>query len=533
MVTPGLPMPAPAAAARPLRLGKYQILRQLATGGMAEIYLARHMGIEGFEKLVVIKRILPVLAADPHVVQMFLDEARLAATLHHSNIVQVFDIECDAGSYFLAMEFLHGEDVGRVMKALRASGRELPLEHAVSIVLGVCAGLHYAHERTGSDGQPLEIVHRDVTPQNVFVTYEGAVKLVDFGIAKASRRATATRYGTLKGKIRYMSPEQARCLPLDRRSDVFAVGILLWELTTGRRLFGGPSEFDTLRTIIETDAPPPSGVTPGYPHRLEQIVLHALRRPKEERYQTAQEMQLALEEFAFEHQLRVSPVALAGFMGGLFEGKIAAWREAQRLGTSFADHIVGSIVREGDDLPWLDGTDPAGGDAVASEYSWSGSVVSSVDGPPPPRRLAREPTVAGVATTPGRRPARLRPATLALVIIGMAVLGGSAAWVALPQRSTATHGLGAEVVSRTPPSEPPHAGSAPASMPARTPSASAVALEREPQRETLSAPAGVERRRAGARRPARPAASPVPPPASSPPAAGGDLDSMFPRPPGR
>src|SRR5262249_22479010 len=154
---------------------------------------------------------------------MFLDEARIAATLHHSNIVQVFDIGSIDGNYFFAMEFLHGEDVRRMLSAAGSRRIAIPLEHAISIVLGVCAGLHYAHEKVGLDGRPLELVHRDVSPQNVFVTYDGGVKLVDFGIAKASHRAAETRNGTLKGKIRYMSPEQCRAEPLDRRSDVFAL----------------------------------------------------------------------------------------------------------------------------------------------------------------------------------------------------------------------------------------------------------------------------------------------------------------------
>src|SRR5262245_30441487 len=178
----------------PEQFGKYQILGHVATGGMADIHLARTMGVGGFEKLVVVKRILPNLAADAHFVQMFVEEARLAATLQHPNIVQVYDIGVVDGDYFFSMEFLHGEDVSHLMKRAHALGARLPLEHALHIVLGVCAGLHYAHEKTGFDGTPLGIVHRDVSPQNVFVTYDGGVKLVDFGIAKARGRAGKTRY---------------------------------------------------------------------------------------------------------------------------------------------------------------------------------------------------------------------------------------------------------------------------------------------------------------------------------------------------
>ncbi|HEY3355715.1 MAG TPA: protein kinase [Polyangia bacterium] len=309
--------PGASAAVGPVKLGRYEVVRLIATGGMAEIYLARARGIEGFEKLVVVKRILPQLAQNRAIVQMFLDEARLAATLRHSNIAQVFDIGAEGDEYFLAMEYLDGADVAQLRSALSDAGRALPLEHAVHLVLGVLAGLHYAHEQRDAAGQPLNIVHRDVSPQNVFVTREGEVKLVDFGIAKAARRAAATRHGTLKGKAPYMSPEQARGEPLDRRSDVFSAAILLWELTTGRRLFRGRSELDVLNAIAHGDAPAPSSLVPDYLHDLEHIVMRGLRHDPGERYPTAQEMQVELEAWAREHKLAVSPVALARFMAEL------------------------------------------------------------------------------------------------------------------------------------------------------------------------------------------------------------------------
>jgi serine/threonine protein kinase len=201
---------ASAAAPMPGQLGRYEILKRLAVGGMAEIFLARLSGISGFERLVVVKRILPQLATNPEFVRMFFDEARIAATLHHSNIVQVFDVGTVDGQYFFAMEYLHGEDLSGIMRALLAAGRGLPLEAALVISLGVCAGLHYAHEMVGVDGEPLGIVHRDVSPQNVIVTFDGGVKLLDFGIAKASNRLAVTRCGTLKGKVRTCLPSSAR-----------------------------------------------------------------------------------------------------------------------------------------------------------------------------------------------------------------------------------------------------------------------------------------------------------------------------------
>src|SRR5579864_4679625 len=233
------------------RLGKYEIIKRLATGGMAEIFLARVSGLPGFQKMVVIKRILPQLATNNDFVEMFLDEARIAATLQHPNVVQMYDVGVVDGNYFIAMEYLHGEDVRSMMKALVRKEQRLPIEHALNIVIGVASGLHYAHEKVGFDGKALEIVHRDVTPQNIIVTYDGAVKLLDFGIAKASNRFGETRFGTLKGKVPYMSPEQCRSENLDRRTDVFSLGIMLYELTLGRRLYRAKSEFEVMKKIVD------------------------------------------------------------------------------------------------------------------------------------------------------------------------------------------------------------------------------------------------------------------------------------------
>ncbi|HWE31294.1 MAG TPA: serine/threonine-protein kinase [Polyangia bacterium] len=321
---------SPAAGVRE-RFGKYEIVRRIAVGGMAEIYLARALGLEGFEKLVVLKRILPQYADNDEFVQMFLDEARVAATLHHSNVVQVYDIGSVDGQYFLSMEFLHGQDGRQLMKACATRHTPLPQEHALSIGMGVLAGLHYAHERV-VDGRPLDLVHRDVSPQNVFVTYDGGIKLLDFGIARASSRLTETRGGTLKGKIAYMSPEQCGGFPLDRRSDIFAAAIILWEMTVGRRLFTGASDFEILRKVKEEDAPPPSSVISDYPRALEQIVMKGLARDRDERYSTAEEMQLELEAFARDRRLATSPINLGRFVRGLFRPELDAWQAAERSG---------------------------------------------------------------------------------------------------------------------------------------------------------------------------------------------------------
>ncbi|MDB4968758.1 MAG: Protein kinase [Myxococcales bacterium] len=323
----------------PQRLGRYEILRPLARGGMAELFLARATGIQGFEKLVVVKRILPALSRDAEYVEMFLDEARLAAGLHHSNIVQVYDIGEADGTPFFAMEYLHGEDVRAILQAALVARQRPPLEHALSVAIGVAAGLHYAHELRDGEGKPLGIVHRDVSPHNVAVTFDGGVKLLDFGVAKTRRRQSATRHGTLKGKLGYMSPEQCRGDELDRRSDVFAVAILLWELVTGRRLFGGRSDFGVMKSIVEIDAPRPSVLWRDCPPALEALVMRGLRREREGRFSTAEELQLALEAFARAERLAVSGVGLGHWVKELFGERAVRPPEVDRT-TTLYDLIV-------------------------------------------------------------------------------------------------------------------------------------------------------------------------------------------------
>ena len=306
------------------RFGKYEILEHMATGGMAEIYLARASGIENFEKLCVIKRILPGTASDPEAIKMLLDEARSVATLHHSNIVQVFDIGQTDGEYFICMEYLDGRNVAALEAASAKRGERVTEENAIWIARGVCAGLNYAHQKTDDRGHPLGIVHRDVSPHNVIVTFDGEVKLLDFGLVKAEGRTTTSRSGTLKGKLAYMSPEQCRARPCDRRSDLFSLSIMLWELTTGQRLYTGECDYDFLCAILERDAPRPSTVIPDFPPELEAIIMRGLARDPDARWQTAEELQLALEEYARDRKLRVSPIALRRKMEELFADEIRA-----------------------------------------------------------------------------------------------------------------------------------------------------------------------------------------------------------------
>jgi len=310
------------------RLGRYELLQRIAVGGMAEVYRAYAVGPGDFRKLVAIKRLLPQHALDPQLLRMFLDESRLMARFNHPNLPQVLDVADGGGQDvpFFVMEHVAGVDLRDM---LRAAGGPLPLDQVVALASGVAAGLHHAHELRADDGRPLQIVHRDVSPSNVLVSFDGGVKVTDFGVAKWQQQKSFTYQGQLKGKFAHMSPEQCRAEPLDRRSDVFALGTLLYELATGQPPFRADSEFELLSRIVSEDAPPPPRGPEGeVAPELAAIIMRCLARDRERRFATAQELQLALEAFAREHRLNVSPVGLAGYVGSLFGDRVAAWRSA-------------------------------------------------------------------------------------------------------------------------------------------------------------------------------------------------------------
>jgi len=310
------------------RIGKFEIINRIAAGGMAELYVARTRAAHGFEKVVALKRIFPHFLEDEDFVEMFLHEARLAARLHHPNIAQVYEIGDDDGVYFFTMEYVLGQDLRRIIRAVRKGGGWLTLDQIITIVTQTAAGLHYAHEREGPGGKPLGIVHRDISPSNLLVSYDGGVKLVDFGIARAASRRQVTQAGTLKGKIPYMSPEQCRGEPLDRRSDIYSLGIILWELALCRQLWAGAADFSLVKRIATEDAPAPTAFLPNFPKDLEAIIMRALAHDRDERYATAQEFQVDLEEFARERKLALSSIGLGQFMQGLFADAIAEQKAA-------------------------------------------------------------------------------------------------------------------------------------------------------------------------------------------------------------
>ncbi|MCE9574355.1 MAG: serine/threonine protein kinase, partial [Deltaproteobacteria bacterium] len=351
---------------------------------MAEIYLARATGIEGFERYVVVKRILGEHAKDKRFVSMFIDEARLAAQLHHQNIAQVYDCGQDDGTYYFAMEYVHGENLRELLKKMAMARRQLALEHALTIIAGGCAGLHYAHDKKGADRQPLGIVHRDVSPSNLIVAYDGGIKVVDFGIAKAASRMSETRSGTLKGKIAYMSPEQCLGKALDRRSDIFALGIVMYELTTVSRLFKGENDYITMNRIVTGDIPSPTKKRPDYPPALEAIVMKALALDPADRYQTAGEMLEAIEQFATRERISLSTTALGRFIRELFGERPEPWQDLAALDPRepSSDEVdIVEVTRSN-----------VGGDTAITPAPVAGAAVSAVSNPssvsyvPPPRR---------------------------------------------------------------------------------------------------------------------------------------------------
>ena len=277
--------------------GKYVLLERVSVGGMAEVFKAKAFGVEGFEKILAIKRILPSMAEDADFIEMFIDEAKICGQLNHANICQIFELGRVAESHFIAMEYVWGKDVLQMQNRFRKLRQKMKPEMAAYIVCKICEGLDYAHKKKDAQGRPLSIIHRDISPQNILVSYEGDIKVIDFGIAKAASRSSKTQAGVLKGKFGYMSPEQVRGLPLDRRSDLFAIGTILYELLTAERLFYGESDFETLEKVRNVDVALPTTVNPGTPKQLERIIMRALSKDVEGRYQWASEMAEDLNSF--------------------------------------------------------------------------------------------------------------------------------------------------------------------------------------------------------------------------------------------
>jgi hypothetical protein len=317
------PKPAASPSREPSwrddRFGSYQLLDRVAIGGMAEVFKAKQTGIEGFEKIVALKRILPHLGDNKEFTDMFVDEAKMVAGLAHPNIAQIFDLGLIDKSYYIAMEYVHGRDLRTIMRRAREKGLRMPLDLSLRVVSQVCAALEYAHRKKDDRGRPMEIVHRDVSPQNILISFEGEVKLVDFGIAKAATKASNTDRGALRGKLLYMSPEQAWGRAIDRRSDVFSLGIVLYEMVTETKPFiGAGTELTILELVRQCVITPAREVNPRVPEALDRVIMKALAREPAERYQDAGQMQRGLERFLRERP-PVTARDLARFLELLFD----------------------------------------------------------------------------------------------------------------------------------------------------------------------------------------------------------------------
>lgn len=298
----------------PQPFGKYLLLERISVGGMAEVFKAKAFGVEGFEKIIAIKKILPSMAEDADFIQMFIDEAKIAGQLNHANICQIFELGRIDDSHFIAMEYIWGKDLLQIQNRFRRLKRYMPLPMAGFIASKMCEGLDYAHRKKDATGKPLNIIHRDVSPQNVICSYEGEVKVIDFGIAKAASRSSKTQAGVLKGKFGYMSPEQVGGKQLDQRADVFAIGTILYELLTNDRLFLGESDFATLEKVRNVAVPPPSSVNKEIPPELDRIIMKALAKELPERYQWASELHDDLQDFLSQYEPIYNTKALSGWM---------------------------------------------------------------------------------------------------------------------------------------------------------------------------------------------------------------------------
>lgn len=311
---------------------KYQVLERIDAGGMAEVFKANSTSMQGFQKLVAIKRILPELTKKPRFVRMFLDEAKVSLHLNHNNCVQIFDLGRAGDTYFIVMEFVDGTNLKHIIEDMQNHHELMPVEHAVYISIEICKGLAHAHNKKDLGGTPLQIVHRDISPPNVLVSIEGEVKITDFGLAKAQSQAEVTDPGVVKGKFGYLSPEAADGETVDHRTDIFAVGILLWEMLVGKRLFLGRTDYDTLALVQRAKVEPVSNYRSDIPVQLEQILERALAREPGRRYQDAQSLAAALAGFLFSYGRPVTSFDIAGMAQRTRKGSAAALKRAADSG---------------------------------------------------------------------------------------------------------------------------------------------------------------------------------------------------------
>jgi len=407
---------------------RYRITERVAAGGMAEVFRGVAESMRGFKKNVAIKRILPALTKNKKFVAMFLDEARLSLSLQHANIVQVFDIGHTEDTYFIVMEFVDGVDLKAILDWRRRIGKRVPVAHSLYVIMEICKGISYAHELTNQENDaPLGIVHRDISPPNVLMSKQGEVKVVDFGLAKATSQVEVTDPGVVKGKMSYLSPEAARGEEVDSRADIFAVGILLYEMLTGKRLFYGETDYQTVELVRNAKVPPLRPQNPQVEPELEDIVRKALSKRKEDRFQSATDLQDALAQYSYSRGLKVISRDIAELVRQCLDDKRMQSGEGKR--PSIAEHILqGELVKftsvdfedqgaqplTADELaPRVEAPAPHDGDFVdprgwADERQSGGTMDSAEMRALESRRTSRDAPVTAPALGPPRAAERMR-----------------------------------------------------------------------------------------------------------------------------
>lgn len=393
------------------RLDRFELVAELASGGMATVYLARLSAVAGFQRLYAIKRLHPHLQREEEFVDMFLDEARLAARIHHPNVVSILEVGESKRGYYLVMEYIEGDTLAHLLARSAQQQTKLPVEVSVRIALDTLAGLHAAHELKDDQDQPLGVVHRDVSPQNVLVGIDGTTRITDFGVARAAARLTTTRTGQLKGKLAYMAPEQARGQGVDRRADLFALGIVLWEAFAMKRLFKGEGEAETLSRVLSEPIPKLRSVSPTLPAGIESVVMKALDRDVDKRFSTAAEMADALEKAARAVRAVGAPKDVAACLDGLMGRDLTEQRSAVRTWLSSSEPSKSSVTKRSNDsvVTRVEGKrDPSEGtpaparvDAASSGSLPGQSVpVSEIPAPPSSSSIPRVGPPPGHLTTP-------------------------------------------------------------------------------------------------------------------------------------
>jgi serine/threonine protein kinase len=391
-----------------ISFGRYELLKRVAAGGMGEVFLARQAGFQGFEKLLVVKVLLPHLMADEGSRTMFLDEARLAARLLHPNVVQIYDLGQVGDMFYIAMEYVHGESLVEVWKIGRNPKKRMPLPLVARVIADAAAGLDYAHKAIDTDSSPLHLVHRDVSPHNILVSFEGSTKVIDFGIAKAAGRATHTKTGLIRGKSSYMSPEQLHEKTLDGRSDIFALGIVFYELATGTRLFQRDTEIAGIKAILECNIPPAPSLNNEIDPMLDSIMMQALAKEPEERFKDAAAMRLALEDWLVQKQRPGSGAHLAKYMREVFSDRLDA---EKATGKPFLPHEgTPSSIFRADLLPRTESI------AMSSDPGMKASAATVVSKTEPTPVLPR-------ATAPQKKRPVVFVAAAVPVVVGLGIAG--------------------------------------------------------------------------------------------------------------